>query len=394
MTKYTTTEYRAFYGLDVHKATISIARCLPGGEPEYLTTITNSPEAIHAYFTEALETYPMILTAYEAGGCGNHVHRTLTKAGVKNLVIAPTLMPTKAGRRVKNDKEDAKSLAEYLANRQLTPIYVPDEDDEAYKAKTRQRTQFRKAATGAKQNLSSWLQLNGIRYTLGKTAWTKTYWTWLGSLKMETADMQEILQDYIDEVERLVEKIAKIDRDLERMQREWARSQVARALAAIRGINLVTAVTITAEIGDFYRFKTAGEFMSYLGLTPREFSSGERVGRNRVRADKIKRGAISKQGNTHVRRLLVEAAWKARHNPAKNAELRKRWKDLDESITDQAWESQKRLNKKYRSMIEKGKPSNVTVTAVARELAGFVWAIGRWAQDLAQEKAQTQTEIA
>ncbi len=174
----------AYYGLDVHRATISIARCLPGGRPEYLTTISNNPKEIGVFFEQELAQYPRILTTYEAGGCGYHLHHQLTAMGIGNLVAAPSLIPKKPGKRVKNDKKDSCDLSEYLCNGQLVGVHVPQGEQEAFKDLTRQRDAFNRQLRVARQQVQGMLRRYGKRYTSGKISWTQAYWTWLRGVKM------------------------------------------------------------------------------------------------------------------------------------------------------------------------------------------------------------------
>ena len=377
---YSDKSFDAYYGLDVHQATISVARVLPNGNCEYLTTLSNQEKNLREFFSRELEIYPKILTAYEAGGCGYHVHRLLSSLGITNLVIAPSLIPKLPGKRKKNDKVDSMDLAIFLRNGQLTPVHVPAEEQVAVREQTRQRETFTARLRVARQHVLSLLRRYGKRFTQGKHHWTKTFWKWLRGVEMSSLALQEVLLTYIEEVEEIQEKIARIDHKLEQIHQGWARASVAKALATLRGISFLTSTSIVAEMDEFCRFETAGEFMNYLGLTPSEFSSGERVTKHRVLPNKVNRGPITKTGNTRIRRLLIESAWSYRHLPRKSKDLNLRWIGQPSHITDHAWKAQRRLYKKHRALAQQGKSPQLTNVAVARELAGFVWAIGLMAE--------------
>ena len=379
---YFNQSFDAYYGLDVHQATISISRALPDGECEYVTTLTNQTKAIDKFFKKELKTYANIQTAYEAGGCGFAVHHALVAHGIESQVIAPSLIPKIPGKRKKNDKVDSMNLATFLRDGLLVPIHIPEEEQIEVREHTRQRECFTAQLRVARQQVLSMLRRHGKRYTKGKKNWTKTYWGWLRGVEMPSLLLQEVLATYVDHVTDLQEKIAKIDRKLIQIHEDWTKASVSKGLATLRGIDTLTATSIVAEVDEFGRFETAGEFMSYLGLTPSEFSSGERVTRNRIRKDKVHRGAITKAGNGRIRRLLVEAAWSYRHLPRKYKALKKRWLNQPQEITNHAWKAQRRLYNKYRSMSQLGKSSTLVNVSVARELAGFVWAIGIMAESL------------
>ena len=394
MTNDFTKDPNVYYGLDVHQGTISIARIFPEESPQYVTTISNNPKDIEAFFKQELTQYAKIQTTYEAGGCGYHIHHQLTAMGIDNLVAAPSLIPKKPGKRVKNDKVDACNLAEYLRFGQLVGVHVPHEEQEAFKDLTRQRDAFKKQLRVARQQVQGMLRRYGKRYTDGKISWTMCYWNWLRKVKMPDLGRQEVLMEYIDNVEAIGDRIQKINQRITTLRAQWRKDSIAKALATLRGIDLFTATSIVAEVDDFSRFETAGQFMSYLGLTPGEFSSGERVGRNRVISAKVNRGSITKAGNKRLRWLLVEAAWHYRYLPSKPKALRTRWEGQPRQVLDHAWKAQARLYKKYTILNRKGKTSKVANIAVARELAGFIWSIGLMAETTLASGPQQPIKVA
>ncbi len=294
----------------------------------------------------------------------------MTKIGVHNTVIAPTAIPKKAGKRVKNDKIDACDLAQYLVNGQLTSVYVPSNEDEVVREMTRQRDALRKHLIAARQQVLGFLRRHGLRYREGKTNWTKTYWRWLSRIHFESADLQLVFLNYVEQVEKLLSAIGTLDQEIKNKKQQWARNEVVNSATTLKGFDVFNTTSLVAEIGSFSRFKSAGAFMGYIGIVPSEYSSGKRT----------TRGRITKMGNHRVRRLLVEAAQAYRKPPRKSAALKRRWEHQPEEITSHAWKAQRRLYKQYWKHLNHGKQHNLAIIAIARELAGFLWALGCMAE--------------
>jgi len=360
-------EFSKYVGLDVHKDTIAVAVADgAGGEVRYVGEIAHTPEAIGKLLRQLKRGGGRISWCYEAGPCGYGVYRQLSGAGEQCQVVAPSLIPKKAGDRVKTDRRDALSLARLHRAGELTAVWVPDQAQEGLRDLTRAREDMKHLQQQARQRLSAFLLRHG-RCFVGKSKWTQAHFRWLETVKFEQPVQQIVLQEYIDAVHSCGQRVRGLDEQLERVARESVFWVVIEALMALRGVNLLGATSIVAEIGDLHRFASAPQLMAYLGLVPSEHSSGP----------KQIRGGITKTGNGHVRRLLVEAAWTYRHPARKSAPLQRRAERTAEPIQDIAWKAQKRLCQRYRHLSNRGKRSVQVCTAVARELAGFIWAVGQ-----------------
>jgi transposase len=360
-------QFTKFVGMDVHKATIaaSVAEA-GGGEVRYLGEIANTAEAVVKLVRQLRKGEAELTFCYEAGPCGYGIHRQLTELGWDCQVVAPSLIPKKAGDRVKTDRRDSMMLARLHRAGELTAVWVPDDAQEGLRDLTRAREDMKGLQLKAKQRLSAFLLRYGKSYD-GKSNWTQAHFRWLETVKFTQPVQQIVFQEYVDTVQAMGKRVAGLDRQLEATAAESVFWPVIEALMALRGINLLSATTVVAEIGDLRRFTSAPQLMAYLGLVPSEHSSG---------ASKS-RGGITKTGNGHVRRVLVEAAWTYRHPARKTAHLQRRAERAPEPVQDIAWRAQKRLCGRYRLMEGKGKLKVQACTAVARELAGFIWAIGQ-----------------
>ncbi len=279
-------------------------------------------------------------------------------------MVAPSLIPKKSGDRIKNDRRDARNLARLHRAGELTEVYVPCKEDEAMRDLTRGREDARIVCRKAKQRLNSFLLRNGYHFP-GKTHWTKAFFRWLADIRTVHPAQQITLQEYIDTVEQALERVNRLTDQIRILATEWRMAPVVQALQACRGVSLITAVTFIAELGDLQRFKSPRKLMSYLGLTPSEYSSG----------DHIRRGAITKTGNRHVRRVLVEAGWSYRFPARQTRYLLRRQRALPENVRQIAWKAQVRLCARYRRLSARGKRVQTVATAVARELVGFLWDI-------------------
>src|SRR5512147_2577757 len=288
-----------FVGLDVHVDSIVIAVAEPGGqEPKALETIPNDTQRL----IKRLRRLGTVKCCYEAGPTGYGLQRALASAGIDCVVVAPSLVPKRGGERIKTDRRDAVRLARFLRSGDLTPIHVPDSATEAMRDLERARDDAKRSEISARHQLDKFLVRHGRRFA-GKTKWTKQYVAWVRVQAFDHPAQQSVLDDYLKTVDFLAARIDALTKRIEELVNDWCLAPLVKALQAMRGIKLISAVTLAAEIGDFARFETAPRFMSYLGLTPSEHSSGE---------DR-RRGAITRAGNAYVRRILVEAAWSYRY---------------------------------------------------------------------------------
>jgi transposase len=360
-------QFSKFVGLDVHKATIAVSVAdANGGEVRYVGEIANTPEAIEKLVRQLRKGDAHLSFCYEAGPCGYGIYRQLSDLGWDCQVVAPSLIPRKAGERVKTDRRDSLMLARLHRAGELTAVWVPDDAQEGLRDLTRAREDMKHLQRQAKQRLSAFLLRYGKCYS-GKSNWTQAHYRWLEQQKFGQPVQQIVFQEYVDTVKALSKRIDGLDTQLERVANESVFWPVIEGLMALRGVNLLTAMTVVAEIGDLRRFDSAPQLMAYLGLVPSEHSSGATRSR----------GAITKTGNAHVRRVLVEASWTYRHPARKTAHLQRRAERTSEAVQDIAWKAQKRLCARYRLMEGKGKLKVQACTAVARELTGFIWAIGQ-----------------
>ena len=356
-----------YLGLDVHADTIAVAVCEGRGEARSLGTIPNRPEAIRK-LVKRLEPVSTLRGCYEAGPTGYALYWQLAGLGVKCEVVAPTLVPVKAGDRVKTDRRDAEKLARSYRSGDLTAVWVPDAAHEALRDVVRAREAAKKDELRAKHRLSKFLLRHGQRRPEGVTAWTKKYWSWLSTVGFEYTAQEATLLDYRTEVERAADRIERLEKAIdEAVQDAPAQMKaVIEALQALRGVAKITATTLVTEVGNFTRFTRPKLMMGYGGLVPSEHSSG----------NSTKRGSITKTGNAHLRRVLVEAAWAYRHNPKLCGKNKKRQEGVSEEVKAIAWKAQQRLHNRYWRLTSKGKIPGKAITAVARELVGFIWAIG------------------
>lgn len=356
-----------FIGLDVHKESIQVAIAEDGrkGETMLYGSIPNTQLHIDKLIRKLRSKSTELRVVYEAGPTGYGIYRQLKAQNIDCVVVAPSLIPQKSGDRVKTDRRDAMNLARLHRSGDLTEVYVPNEEDEAIRDLTRAREDAKINAKKAQQRLNAFLLRNSRIYT-GKTRWNKTHFAWLAEQSMPHPAQQSALQEYIDTLLEANNRIDRLTKEIHSEIDHWRLEPVARAIQSLRGVSLIVAVTTLAELGDISRFNNPKQLMAYLGLVPSEHSSGP----------KTKRGSITKTGNGHVRRVLTEAAWAYRFKARKSLHILRRQKELPESICEIAWKAQLRLCGKYRKLINR-KITQVVVTAVARELIGFIWAIAK-----------------
>lgn len=356
-----------FLGLDVHAETIAVAVAEPEGEVRSLGVIANHAESVRR-LVKKLGAVAQLRACYEAGPTGYMLYWQLTELGVDCAVVAPTLVPTKAGDRVKTDRRDAVKLARCHRAGDLTAVWVPDEDTEALRDLVRAREAAKQDQLRARHRLSKFLLRTGQRPAAGIKPWTQPYMSWVRQLRYDLAARDWTRLDYLHEVEHMSERVKR----LEEVIREAVKlapagmQEVIRGLQSLRGVAEISAVTIVAELGRISRFEGARQLMGYSGAVPSEESSGKRQ----------QRGGITKTGNAHLRRIAIEAAWSYRLRPAVGPGLRRRQQGVPEGIKEIAWKAQLRLHKRYARLAATGKDHRTIVTAVGRELLGFIWAIG------------------
>lgn len=360
-------EYSAYVGLDVHKDTIAVAVALPGrGEAVYRGEIAHRRGSLRRLMGRLSEHGEVLSFCYEAGPCGYGVYREIIEAGHDCAVVAPSLIPRKPGDRVKTDRRDALTLARLHRSGDLTPVWVPGPEQEAMRDLTRAREDMKGLQLKARQRLGAFLLRHGRVYE-GKSRWTQAHSRWLEKQAFGSPVQQAVFQEYVDTVAQAGARVASLEAQMHEALRSWSLAPAVAGLRALRGVDTIVAMTVLAELGDLTRFDSPRQLMSFLGLVPSEHSSGSRR----------RQGAITKTGNGHVRRVLVEAAWSYRFPARKTAHLRRKAAAAPEAVQALAWAAQKRLCARYRHLLHVGKVKNQVTTAVARELAGFIWAIAR-----------------
>ena len=351
-----------YVGMDVDKEKIVLARLAAGRTAEVQEhVIANTPSAVKKYFT-ALLADAEVHASYEAGCFGFGLYRQLSAMGVTVVVAAPGLIPRKASDRIKTDRRDARTLAMTLRAGQLTGIYVPTAQDESVRDYLRMYEDLRGDLRICKQRVLHFLLRRGVRYDQGGP-WTVKHKNWLSSLEFSDPRDRKTLDMYLSTMQEIEGKCSEAAEEVEQIASQDRYREQTKKLTAFKGIKTLIALSFVAEIGDFRRFPNARQFMAYLGLVPSEHSSG----------NKRRQGGITKAGNSHLRRLLVEAAWHYRSYHPSSRVLTERRKGVDPQILTYANRAGRRLSRKYMHLLLRGKRSQVAVTAVSRELAGFLW---------------------
>jgi transposase len=353
-----------FIGLDDSKDSIEVAVADGGrdGEIRWWGSIENTPAALRK-LVRTLGRPKTLHFAYEAGPGGYQIYRELQALGASCIVAAPTKTPRRAGDQVKNDRRDAITLARLHRAGELIPVWVPDGESEAMRDLTRSREDAKYTQTKARQRVQSFLLRHGRRYP-GRSPWGRTHRRWLSEQRFDHPSQQICFEEYLGAVEETTARVQRLDQQIRELMPEWSQAPVVRALTAHRGVSDLTAATLVAELGDLTRFDRAQDLMGFVGLVPSLNASGQRH----------RTGAITKTGNGHARRVLVESAWAYRHPARRTPHLRRRLEGQPEEVQQLAWKAQVRLCGRYRRMRARGKQHNKTVTAIARELTGFLWA--------------------
>jgi transposase len=357
-----------FIGMDVHKDSIAVAYVAQehGAEVTYLGTIGTRQCDIDQLVRKMQSKAKHLVFVYEAGPCGYWLYRYLRKKDYDCWVVAPSLIPKKAGDRVKTDRRDAVQLARLARSGDLTAVYVPKVEDEAIRDLTRARENTISDLKDTKFRLKAFLLRHDIRYT-GRANWSPAHLRWLSEVVCPTPAQQIVFQEYVRAVNEHTERLQRLEQELQEQVKSWRLHPVVEALQALRGVQCTVAVTMVAEIGDLTRFDNPRELMKFLGLIPSEYSSGERR----------QQGSITKAGNPHARRALVEGAWAYRYPAKVSRHLQLRLENQPKVIQDISWKAQARLCKRYRHLVARGKHANQVVVAIARELVGFMWAIAK-----------------
>ncbi|HZP17685.1 MAG TPA: IS110 family transposase [Terriglobales bacterium] len=357
-----------FVGLDVHSDTIAVAVAEPNGEVRSYGVIPNRLESIRRMINK-LGPANELRVCYEAGPTGYVLYWQLTALGIRCEVIAPTLIPVKAGDRVKTNRRDAEKLARCYRAGDLTPVWVPDAAHEALRDLVRAREDARQDQLRARHRLGKFLLRHGQRPPDSiKKNWTQKYMQWIHSqVHFDQPALDATLLDYVHEVDHAAERIQRLEKAIEAAVESApaAMKAVIEALQALRGVAQITAVSAVSELGSLSRFSHPRPLMGYSGLVSSEYSSGNR----------IQRGSITKTGNAHLRRVIIEAAWAYQFRPWIGGYLLKRQQGLDQSIKDIAWKAPWRLHTRYKKLAARGKNKPQIVTAIGRELLGFIWAI-------------------
>lgn len=353
-----------YLGLDVHKDSIAVSIApAQSTEVRRYGLIGGSLDAVDKLLKKLASPGIELRVVYEAGPCGFVLCRHLRSQGIACEVVAPSLVPKKASDKVKTDRRDADQLARLFRAGELTPIHVPDQEDEAVRDLIRARHSAMDDLRKARHRLKGFLLRLGFRYT-GRSSWNDAHKRYLAGLLMPQAPQQIAFQEYIHAIDTAGARLDRLSQAVLDALPDWKWEPVVRALMCLRGVQELSAMTLVAEVGDFGRFEDPRSLMHFLGLTPSEHSSG----------GSRSQGGITKCGNAHCRRVLTEAAWQYRLTPKVSAAMQARQQGQSQAVRLIAWQAQQRLHKRFR-LLSARKKSVIAATAVARELAGFVWAI-------------------
>jgi transposase len=357
----------AFVGIDTSKLrnAVAIADAGRGGEVRFLGEIENTPAATAKLVRKLAAKYKRLTFCYEAGPTGYGLHRQIKGLGFECTVVAPSLIPKRPGDKVKTNRRDALSLAKLLRADELTAVWVPDGRHEAMRDLTRARETAMLDLRTKRQHVSAFLLRLGRPYPESRKTWTKAHMSWIASQTLEHPQQRLVLEEMMLAIRQAQERLQRLEQAIAAAVGEWSLAPLVTALMAMRGLDLIAATTLLAEIGDLSRFRTPTELMAYLGLVPSEVSSG----------DTIKRGPITKAGNRRARRMLVECSWS--HPPRVGQAKQPKVDAAPPAVREIAWKAQCRLYRRYRTLIRNGKLKTVAIVAIARALAGFIWAVAR-----------------
>ena len=375
-------ELTRFVGLDVHRATITVAVAFESGDPIDWRTIRNQSEAICKMVKELgteRTTY-----VYEAGPCGYALYRQIRALGGECVVAAPSKMERAPGELVKTDKRDARKLARQLRNHMIPAVWVPEPEEEAFRDLTRARQIAQEQLQSAKNRLTKMLLRLDVRAPGGLKSWTKLYWSWLKQLELPYRAQQVVLIENLQTIEEAEARVDRLTKQVTKAAETAPQKNLIYSLMAMRGIGVITATTLVAELGDMSRFNDPRQLMSYAGLTPTENSSGGRV----------RRGRISRAGNAHVRFVLGEMAWHHTSPLKIGKKLQRQRKGQPQSIIELVERADGRLHRRYLRLVHRGKSASVAATAIARESLGVIWSIAQVVQGLPIEPPRSQRAVA
>jgi len=374
-----------YVGLDVHKDSIDIAvaEAARDAELRHLGSVAGGLDAVSKSMRKLVGAGHRLHIVYEAGPCGFVLQRHFSALGWHCDVVAPSSIPRPSGERIKTDRRDALKLARLARSNDLAVVRVPGPADEAVRDLVRARDDAVREQRNGRHRLKALLLRNGLPYA-GKSSWTAAHRHWLARLKMEHSAQQIGLQEYLHSISESAARIVRLEQAMRDTLPGWSLAPLVQALQAMRGVQLIAAITLVAELQDFLRFETPRQLMAYVGLVPGEHSSGS----------KRRQGSITKAGNSTARRMLVEIAWHYQHGPRVSATIATRQDHLPKAVTDIAWAAQLRLNAKFKRLLARRVMKNKAVVAVARELTGFVWAIAREVQTSGWQGSQPESAAA
>jgi transposase len=359
-------DYTRFVGLDVHKESVSMHVVCASGEEGETARMPNDPHVLGKALRRVVGQAggkEKVRCCYEAGPCGYTLYRQLSGMGISCGVVAPSLTPVRPGERVKTDRRDARKLARMERAGELVAVWVPDEEHEGLRDLVRARESARQDLLRARHRLSKFLLRHGKTPPPGVSAWRRKHEEWLDALTFEVEVHGVVLEEYRQQMRAAKAAVERLEKQMRALSEKSVLRPMIEGLQALRGVSFVSAATLAAEIGEISRFTHPGQLMSYAGLTPSEYSSGAVQ----------RRGKITKMGNAHLRRVLVESAWHYRHTPSVGPQLRQRQQGQSEQVKAVSWKAQLRLHTRYRQLMGRGKEKNRVVVAVARELCAFVW---------------------